>query len=96
MTHTQFGTVGYVLLGCWIVVGLLLAINPQRAFLARFWYRSWPQTKGSVAEPYCRVEKNGAATFSSGQSRKSSLFWSQSRRPHSEANVSFAQFRGTD
>jgi hypothetical protein len=32
MTHTQFGTVGYVLPGCWIVVGLLLAINPRRFF----------------------------------------------------------------
>jgi hypothetical protein len=32
MTHTQFGIAGYVLLGCWIVVGLLLAVNPQRFF----------------------------------------------------------------
>ncbi len=32
MVHAQFGIVGYILLGCWIVVGLLLAINPQRFF----------------------------------------------------------------
>jgi hypothetical protein len=32
MMQAQFGVVGYVLLGCWIVVGLLLAINPQRFF----------------------------------------------------------------
>jgi hypothetical protein len=30
--HTPFGTVGYILLGCWILVGVLLAINPQRFF----------------------------------------------------------------
>lgn len=28
----QFGTVGCVLLSFWIIVGLLLAINPQRFF----------------------------------------------------------------
>ena len=32
MMHSPFGIVGYILLGCWIVVGLLLAINPQRFF----------------------------------------------------------------
>ena len=34
MTITQFGAVGYFLCGCWIVVSLLLAINPQRFFSA--------------------------------------------------------------
>jgi hypothetical protein len=32
MMHAPFGVVGYILLGCWIVVGLLLALNPQRFF----------------------------------------------------------------
>lgn len=32
MMHARFGSVGYILLGWWIVVGLLLAINPQRFF----------------------------------------------------------------
>jgi hypothetical protein len=32
MFHTTFGTAGHILLGCWIVVGLLVAINPQRFF----------------------------------------------------------------
>ncbi len=32
--HTQFGAVGYILLVCWIVVGALLAIDPQRFFSA--------------------------------------------------------------
>jgi hypothetical protein len=32
MMQAPFGNVGYILLGCWILVGLLLAINPQRFF----------------------------------------------------------------
>ena len=31
MMHA-YGAVGHILLGCWIVVGLLVAINPQRFF----------------------------------------------------------------
>ncbi len=32
MIYTTFGSAGYILLGCWIVAGLLVAINPQRFF----------------------------------------------------------------
>jgi hypothetical protein len=32
MMHTPFCVVGYILLGCWIAVALLVAVNPQRFF----------------------------------------------------------------
>jgi hypothetical protein len=32
MMHAPFGGVGYILLGCWIVVALLEAVNPRRFF----------------------------------------------------------------
>jgi len=30
--HSPFGVVGYILLGCWIVVAVLVILSPQRFF----------------------------------------------------------------
>jgi hypothetical protein len=45
MMHAPFGVIGYILLGCWIAVAVLVAVNPQRFFGSLSFGRVSPPAK---------------------------------------------------